>query len=110
MKKQTLNRRDFLRYSALGAGGMVLVACAPAVAPAPAAPTEAAGATAAPAASETVLDVVMDTPEYQNQHQQILDLFSDVHPGARVNLITHSEDGQPAYVAKVAGGYVPAME
>lgn len=112
MKKTQMSRREFLRYSAIGAGGMMLAACA--VPAAPAAPgtgaAEAGGAAAAPAGEQVVLEVIMDTPEYQNQHQQILDLFSEVHPEAKVTLITHSEDGQPAYVAKVAGGYVPAME
>ena len=113
MKNHALSRRDFLRFSALGAGGLVLAACAtvPAAPPqAPAAPAEGGTGAAAPAQDQVVLDVIMDTPEYQNQHQQILDLFTEEHPNARAQLITHSEDGQPAYVAKVAGGYVPAME
>ncbi|MBW7882637.1 MAG: carbohydrate ABC transporter substrate-binding protein [Caldilineaceae bacterium] len=107
MQNRTLSRRAFLRYTALGAGSIALAACAAPAAPA-AAPS--AGGGEAPAAAEIVLEVVADTPEYQNQHQQIADLFSEVHPGARVNWITHSEDGQAAYVAKVAGGYLPAME
>jgi ABC-type glycerol-3-phosphate transport system substrate-binding protein len=113
MKNHALSRRDFLRYSALGAGGLMLAACTTvptAPAQAPAAPAESGAGAAAPAQEQVVLDVIMDTPEYQNQHQQILDLFTEVHPEAKAQLITHSEDGQPAYVAKVAGGYVPAME
>ncbi len=112
MKDTNVSRRQFLRMSALGVGGMVLVACAPAAAPAPtrndtgAAPTEAP----APASEEVILEVVMDTPEYQNQHQQIFDLFAEENPGYKAVLTTHSEDGQPAYVAKVAGGYLPVME
>jgi len=113
MQQRALSRREFLRLTAIGAGGMMVVACAPAAAPgaAPAAEaTEAPAEAAAPAAEGLTLEVVMDTPEYQNQHQQILDLFSEENPGVTVTLITHSEDGQPAYVAKVAGGYTPAME
>jgi len=131
MKGKLLTRRDFLRYGAVSAGGLALAACAAPVAPpAPAAaPTEAPAApaeptspppeptaelpaepTAAPAAEQIVLEVIADTPEYQNQHQQIADLYTEENPNVKVNWITHSEDGQPAYVAKVAGGYVPEME
>ena len=54
MKKTQMSRREFLRYSAIGAGGMMLAACAVPTAPAaPAAPgagaAEAGGAAAAPA-------------------------------------------------------------
>jgi ABC-type glycerol-3-phosphate transport system substrate-binding protein len=114
MNAHSLSRRAFLRLGAITSAGAVLVACAPATAPGQAggnaAATEAPAEAAAPAAEGVALEVVMDTPEYQNQHQQILDLFSEEHPEATVTLITHSEDGQPAYVAKVAGGYIPAME
>ena len=117
MKDSSLSRRSFLRLTALSASGLFAAACAPATVPAPGAtPADSAAATQAPA-SETapaqeavVLDVVMDTPEYQNQHRQIFDIFEEEHPGVTINYTTHSEDGQPAYVAKVAGGYIPAME
>jgi ABC-type glycerol-3-phosphate transport system substrate-binding protein len=110
MKNHELSRRAFLRYSALGAGGMVLAACTTVPAAPAQAPAGADSGAAAPAQEQVVLDVISDTPEYQNQNQQILDLFTEVHPEARVQMIAHSEDGQPAFVAKVAGGYVPAME
>ena len=109
VKFSALSRRDFLRLTALGMGGAALAGCAPATTPSGAAPA-APAAPVEPAEEAVVLEVVMDTPEYQNQHQQIFDLFSEEYPEATVTLITHSEDGQPAYVAKVAGGYVPAME
>ncbi|HXF62479.1 MAG TPA: hypothetical protein VNK95_12740, partial [Caldilineaceae bacterium] len=115
MQQASLTRRSFLRLSAFGVGTWLAAACAPATAPstgpeAPAAGAAGGGEAAAPPQETVVLEVVMDTPEYQNQHQQIFDLFSEEHPEATVTLITHSEDGQPAYVAKVAGGYIPAME
>ncbi len=115
MAKKNLSRRDFLRMSAMTSAGLVIVACAPA--PQPAAPADAPDAVAtntpaaaAPAAEGVTLDVVMDTPEYQNQHRQIFDIFEEENPDIKINFTTHSEDGQQAYVAKVAGGYTPAME
>ena len=126
MKTSKLTRRDFLRLSAMGAGGLALAACAappppaPAAAPAAAAavpptaapaPTAVPAATAAPpAAAEMVLTVVSDTPEYASQHQQIADQYTELHPNVKIDWVTHSEDGQAAYVAKTAAGYVPEME
>jgi peptide/nickel transport system substrate-binding protein len=58
---QKLNRRDFLRLTALGAGGAVLVACGGAPAgPAPAAP--AAAPTSAPAAVATAAPAPTSAP------------------------------------------------
>lgn len=114
MQRNPVTRRDFLRLTAFGAGSIALAACAPATTPATsvatAEATDAATTAEAPAQEGIVLDVVMDTPEYQNQHRQIFDIFEEEHPGITINYTTHSEDGQPAYVAKVAGGYLPAME
>ncbi|MDQ3249413.1 MAG: ABC transporter substrate-binding protein [Chloroflexota bacterium] len=113
MSNKSLSRREFLRISALTGAGLAVVACVPAPQPgAPAAEPAAANTPepAAPAAEGITLDVVMDTPEYQNQHRQIFDIFEEENPGITINYTTHSEDGQQAYVAKVAGGYTPAME
>jgi len=112
MSKQQLSRRGFLRLSALAGAGVAVVACAPAAQPGAPAAESAANTpeAAAPAAEGVTLDVVMDTPEYQNQHRQIFDIFEEENPGITINYTTHSEDGQQAYVAKVAGGYTPAME
>ncbi len=123
MSKQTLSRRDFLRASVLATACAALAACAPA---APSAPAAAAGPTAAkatepppapaaptpvPAAAQAAtLDVVHDTPEYDNIYRQIFDVFEQANPGVKINLLAHSEDGQSAYNAKIAGGYKPAME
>lgn len=110
MENRPLSRRTFLRFTALGAGSLALAACTVPAAPATAPGAGGGEAASAPAAAEIVLEVIADTPEYQNQHQQIADLYTEEHPNVKINWITHSEDGQAAYVAKVAGGYVPAME
>lgn len=119
-KNPKISRRSVLKAFGVGAATAGLAACAappaaqaPAATQAPAAeapkPTDAP--TSAPAAAGAVtLDVVMDTPEYQNQHRQIFDIYEQENPGVKVNFQTFSEDGQAAFVAKVAGGYLPAME
>ncbi len=114
-KNDKISRRSLLKIMGVGAATAGLAACAappPQAAPAAEAPAaEAPKPTEAPAAAGAVtLDVIMDTPEYQNQHRQIFDIFEQENAGVKINFTTHSEDGQPAYVAKVAGGYVPAME
>ena len=124
MSIKNLSRRDFLRLGALTAAGVVAAQCG---GPAPtAAPTQAPAAeptatpkpaaveptptTAAAAPKEIALDVVTDLPEYEAQFRQIFDIFMEQNPGVTVTLSTHSEDGIPAFQAKVAGGYLPAME
>jgi ABC-type glycerol-3-phosphate transport system substrate-binding protein len=110
MSNKQVSRREFLRLSALAAAGAVAAQYGvPAVARAASQPFERLTDTP-PAAEEVTLDVVSDVPEYDNPHRQILDIFEDENPGVTINLISHSEDGQPAYAAKVAGGYCPAME
>jgi hypothetical protein len=114
VNKKTLSRRDFLRASALTAAGVVAAGCVPAAQAPPAAPeapavTEAPAAEA-PAAEEVIIDVVTDLPEYEAQHRQIFDVYMEQNPGVTVTLSTHSEDGIPAFQAKLAGGYLPQME
>lgn len=75
-----------------------------------AAPTAAASATAPAQPQGVTLDVVYDLPEYQSQFRQIFDLYEDENPGVKINDSAHSEDGIAAFQAKVAGGYIPAME
>jgi ABC-type glycerol-3-phosphate transport system substrate-binding protein len=117
MNTKNLSRREFLRVSALTAAGLVAAQCGAPATPAPPAATEApkpaateAPTTAPPAAKEVTIDVVTDLPEYEAQFRQIYDVFMEENPGVTVTLATHSEDGIPAFQAKIAGGYLPAME
>jgi len=110
-----LSRRDFLRASALTAAGLVAAGCVVPATQAPSAPAEAPAATEAPgapppAAEAVTLEFVSDLPEYENGFRQILDVFETENPGVTVNIFSFSEDTEAAYLAKVAGGYLPAME
>jgi len=115
------SRREFLRASVLTAAGLIAAGCG--VASQPAAKEEAAVApTATPlpveptptptplAAREVTLDFVINIPEYENPYRQLLEIFEATNPGIKVNLTSFSEDTETAYLAKVAGGYLPAME
>ena len=116
-KKTVVSRRQFLRASALTAAGLVAAGCAaPAPTEAPAAtkapaPTEAPApaATEAPAAEEVTLDV-MQIDEYQGQYEEIWGVFEATHPGIKVTVHGINEDMVAAWNAKVAGGWLPAIE
>lgn len=115
--ERRLSRRDFLRMSALTAAGTALAACAPA-APPTEAPTEATATpkpaaptptTAAPPAEEVTLDC-MSLAEYEGPYREIWNVFEAEHPGIKINAFSINEDTAAAYEAKVAGGYLPAIE
>ncbi len=112
MSKRTISRRDFLRASALTAAGLVAAGCAaPPATEAPAA-TEAAAPTeapAAPAAEEVTLDV-MSLAEYEGPYREIWNVFEAGHEGIKINVFSINEDTAAAHEAKVAGGYLPAIE
>jgi ABC-type glycerol-3-phosphate transport system substrate-binding protein len=117
MSKKTLSRRDFLRASALTAAGLAAAACSvPATQepaqPAPAA-TEAAAteapAAAAPAGEAATLDV-MSLAEYEGPYREVWNVFEASHPDIKINVFSINEDTAAAHEAKVAGGYLPAIE
>jgi ABC-type glycerol-3-phosphate transport system substrate-binding protein len=118
MSKKMISRREFLRVSALTAAGLVAAGCAgqPA-APAPAeeapkeeAPAEEAPKEEAPAAAEEVTLDVMSLAEYEGPYVEIWNVFMAGHPGIKVNVFSINEDTAAAHEAKVAGGYLPAIE
>ena len=107
MDKKSISRRDFLRASALTAAGVVLAKCAPgAPAPAVQAPAETA---APPPAKEVTLDM-MSLAEYEGPYREIWNVYQGKTPGVKVNVFSINEDTAAAYEAKVAGGYLPAIE
>lgn len=110
MEEKRLSRRDFLRMSALTAAGAALAACAPAAPPvATPKPEEATPTTAAPPAEEVTLDC-MSLAEYEGPYREIWNVFEAEHPGIKINAFSINEDTAAAYEAKVAGGYLPAIE
>jgi ABC-type glycerol-3-phosphate transport system substrate-binding protein len=119
MSKKYVSRREFLRVSALTAAGLIAASCggaaqpaAPTAAPkeeAPAAATEEAPATAAPSGEEVTLDI-MSLAEYEGPYREIWNVFEASHPGIKINVFSINEDTAAAHEAKVAGGYLPAIE
>nr|MBP8857570.1 twin-arginine translocation signal domain-containing protein [Anaerolineaceae bacterium] len=113
MVKKTISRRDFLRVSALAAAGAALASCGPKATEAPAggeAPaTEAPAGGEAPPAEGVVLDI-MSLAEYQAPYQEIWNIYAGENPGVTANVFAVNEDTAAAYEAKVAGGYLAAIE
>jgi ABC-type glycerol-3-phosphate transport system substrate-binding protein len=109
-----ISRRDFLKVSAMTAFGMAVAGCAGApAAEAPAAATAApaaeAPAAAAPATEAVTLDV-MSMAEYEAPYREIWNYFQSQNPDIKINVFSINEDTAAAHEAKVAGGYLPAIE
>ena len=116
MEENKLSRREFLRISAMTAAGAALAACGPTEAPPEptkppvAAATEAPAPTAPPAAAEEVTLDVMSLAEYEAPYREIWNVFESEHEGIKINVFSINEDTAAAHEAKVAGGYLPAIE
>lgn len=115
MDRKNISRREFLRISGLTAAGILAASCVPAQ-PAPQAPAAEAPAAAveapaagAPAAEQVTLDM-MSLAEYEGPYREIWNVFEAEHPDIKVNVFSINEDTAAAYEAKVAGGYLPAIE
>lgn len=92
------SRREFLRMSAMAAAGAVVASHA-----------AIEKVVAAPPAQEVVLDC-MSLAEYEGPYREIWNVFEAEHPGIKINTFSINEDTAAAYEAKVAGGYLPAIE
>ena len=108
MDRNNISWRDFLRVSVLTAVGVAVAGCAAPVRQ-PAAVATQAPAGAAPEAAEVTLDV-MSLAEYEAPYREIWGFFEAKNPGIKVNVFSINEDTAAAYEAKVAGGYLPAIE
>ncbi|MDH3675730.1 MAG: substrate-binding domain-containing protein, partial [Anaerolineae bacterium] len=114
MKKKYVSRREFLRVSAVTAAGLLAASCAgqpvaPAAQQAEAPAQEEAPAAAAPAGEEVTLDI-MSLAEYEGPYREIWNVFEATHPDIKINVFSINEDTAAAHEAKVAGGYLPAIE
>ena len=117
MEGKRLTRRGFLRVAALGAASTALAACAPRVVKEtvivekPVEKVVEKVVTATPAApEEMVLEVRATQPEYENAEKQIWAIFEQEHPGVKIEMFSVNEDQVAAYEAKIAGGWIPAMD
>ena len=112
--KKNISRREFLRMSAIAAAGLVVAGCATPDAPMPESATSLPDPTAVPtiasAKQDVTLEFVTNLPEYENSFRQLLDIYETENPGVKINVFAFSEDTEAAYLAKVAGGYLPAIE
>jgi hypothetical protein len=97
---KNLSRREFLRISALAAAGAVTAQYANVSAPALAKP---------PAAEPVTLDC-MSLAEYEGPYKEVWSIFEEANPDIKINTFSINEDTAAAYEAKVAGGYLPAIE
>lgn len=121
-----LNRRQFLRWSALSTGALALAACgaapvaqeqatdaapaAPAATAVPDAATEAppAPTTAPPAAGVKTIRVVsgQDVTELQVR-QQIADKFTELHPNIKAEIVIVKGNRYESQQTMIAGGNAP---
>jgi len=107
-----MNRREMLRLSAISATGVALAACGVGGVPTqqqPATEGAAAAGSASPAA-EVTLNVMAPVAEYEAPYREIWNVFEVEHPGIKINLFSVNEDTAAAHEAKVAGGFLPAIE
>jgi ABC-type glycerol-3-phosphate transport system substrate-binding protein len=109
MTKTKINRREFLRLAGAAAAGAVVARCTPAPTAAPAPVATEAAPVVAPPPQEVVLDV-MSLAEYEGPYREIWNVYQSKTPGVKVNVFSINEDTAAAYEAKVAGGYLPAIE
>ena len=111
-KKKQMSRREFLRVGSIGAAGLTLAACASteATTDAPAEATGAPDPTSPPAVGEKVVLEVMSLAEYEASYQEIWNVFNNSNEDIEVSVFSINEDTAAAYEAKVAGGYLPAIE
>jgi ABC-type glycerol-3-phosphate transport system substrate-binding protein len=54
--------------------------------------------------------MVTNLGEYENGYRQLLDIYEAQNPGVTINLSSFNEDTEAAFLTKVAGGYLPAIE
>ena len=105
-----LTRRDFLRTSALLTGGAVLVACAPASAPAGSAETGGAAGAAEPVELSMWMFSLADPQMIDLIENTAIPDFQAMHPEAQIALEFVPYEGYREKIAtNLAGGTLPAM-
>jgi len=110
---EDLGRRKFLKLAVLSGGGLVAAACgsdSDTSSTASETATSAPASTTAPAAEPVILDVMTPASEYGGAYQEIWSFFESTHPGIQINQFSINENTAAAHEARVAGGYLPALE
>lgn len=104
-----LNRRDFLRFAALTAGGALLTACAPAMAPG--AESEAGAALATQAVELSMWMFSLSDPQMiELIENKVAPAFQDMHPEFALALEFVPYEGYREKIAtNLAGGTLPDM-
>jgi ABC-type glycerol-3-phosphate transport system substrate-binding protein len=137
MGSKRLSRRDFLRLTAMGAAGSALAGCAPRVVTEEVEKEvtrevekevtreveqevekevtreveKVITATPEPAPEPVTLEIRLSNPEYANGEEQIWQIYLATNPHVTMEFFSVSEGASvEAYNAKVAGGWVPAMD
>ncbi len=116
MMSRLVSRRKLLQSSAVGAASALLASCGPRTSqPGPAPQATAAEATKVPptpvpASTGPVTLDVMSMAEYEGAYREIWNVFEAKHPEIKINVFSINEDTAAAHMAKVAGGYLPAIE
>lgn len=62
------------------------------------------------AQDEIVLDILINDSDLLDDARQIWDIFEAENPGIRANLYSINNDQEAAYQARLAGGYLPAID
>lgn len=107
MNRRSLNRRDFLRMSAIGAAGVALVACAPQTA-APGATTEDTPAAEAPSTEAvTVTFMGWGAPEEDEGVKKAIEQFEKEQAKVKVTWLHTPESYGEKFLASVAAGTPP---
>jgi len=101
---KNISRREFLRISAVAAAGAVAAQYVNVAAPA-----QASKLAAPPKAEPVTLDC-MSLAEYEGPYKEVWSVFEEANPDIKINTFSINEDTAAAYEAKVAGGYLPAIE
>lgn len=108
--QRPLNRREFLRRSALGLGVLTLAACAPVAAPG-AAPESGGAAESAPSADgSTVVFLAQGGVDSENRYIPVQEMFAKESPDITVNIVWHpggAPEIQQKLLTMIAGGEAP---
>lgn len=95
-----LSRRNFLKLSAASAAVLATGEAGPAL----------LRGSKASARQDIILEVLSNDADIMDDERQVWDIFEAQNPGVKIDLFTLSNDQEAAYQARLAGGYLPAID